>query len=237
MFGTRQKEDVLAGQKVLKSLNDGFQRCAAGRGEFCFSMCKDQPVTLCAQDKEGHQVQVSGPLPQEALKAPTTEELVRRSLEKMGGTFYMLDGLRCQLDDGLICPASQLNALRRQALEQLTEQRGEIVAKPFYRLEPKKVQKHQPKRQPDGSLPLRAHLRQLSQLTEELVESCELLILPLAELLRGANRLDKKVLEKIAVSLPRVVFGDDLCSLCQSWRNVCGWVCAICPPATWVACA
>ncbi len=158
-------------------------------------------------------MQVSGPLPQEALKAPTTEELVRRSLEKMGGTFYMLDGLRCQLDDGLICPASQLNALRRQALEQLTEQRGEIVAKPFYRLEPKKVQKHQPKRQPDCSLPLRAHLRQLSQLTEELVESCELLILPLAELLRGANRLDKKVLEKIAVSLPRVVFGDDLLQL------------------------
>ena len=86
----------------------------------------------------------------------STEELVHRSLEKMGGTFYMLDGLRCQLDDGLICPASQLNALRRQALEQLTEQRGEIVAKPFYRLEPQKVQKHQPKRQPDGSLPLRA---------------------------------------------------------------------------------
>ena len=56
-------------------------------------------------------------------------------------------------------------------------------------------------------------LRQLSQLTEELVESCELLILPLAELLRGANRLDKKVLEKIAVSLPRVVFGDDLLQL------------------------
>ena len=36
---------------------------------------------------------------------------------------------------------------------------------------------------------------------------------PLAELLRGANRLDKKVLEKIAVSLPRVVFGDDLLQL------------------------
>lgn len=214
MFGTRQKEDVLAGQKVLKSLNDLASKDVPRVGvDFAFSMCKDQPVTLCAQDKEGHQVQVSGPLPQEALKAPTTEELVHRSLEKMGGTFYMLDGLRCQLDDGLICPASQLNALRRQALEQLTEQRGEIVAKPFYRLEPQKVQKHQPKRQPDGSLPLRAYLRQLSQLTEELVESCELLILPLAELLRGANRLDKKVLEKIAVSLPRVVFGDDLLQL------------------------
>ena len=214
MFGTRQKEDVLAGQKVLKSLNDLASKDVSRVGvDFVFSMCKDQPVTLCAQDQEGHQVQVSGPLPQEALKAPTTEELVHRSLEKMGGTFYMLDGLRCQLDDGLICPASQLNALRRQALEQLTEQRGEIVAKPFYRLEPQKVQKHQPKRQPDGSLPLRAYLRQLSQLTEELVESCELLILPLAELLRGANRLDKKVLEKIAVSLPRVVFGDDLLQL------------------------
>lgn len=70
---------------MLKSLNDLASKDVPRVGvDFAFSMCKDQPVTLCAQDKEGHQVQVSGPLPQEALKAPTTEELVRRSLEKDG---------------------------------------------------------------------------------------------------------------------------------------------------------
>ena len=151
MFGTRQKEDVLAGQKVLKSLNDLASKDVPRVGvDFAFSMKADEPVTLTASDGEGHRATVQGEPPQAALKAPTNEELVRRSLEKTGGTFYYLNSLAAELGEGLICPASQLNALRRQALDGLTAQRGQILPKPFSRPQHIPAPKHQPAWQQDG---------------------------------------------------------------------------------------
>ncbi len=212
MFGTRQKEDVLAGQKVLKSLSDLASKDVPRVGvDFSFSMQQDQPVVLTANDREGHTVSAQGEVPQAALKAPTNEELVRRSLEKTGGTFYYLNSLETELGEGLICPASQLNALRRQALEQLTEQRGQIVPIGF---EPVARQSKRG-RSPAAVPALRAQIRQISQLTDSLAASCEQIILPLDEVLCHAAELDKSLLPKIAVSLPRVVFGDDAAQLTE----------------------
>lgn len=212
MFGTRQKEDVLAGQKVLKSLSDLASKDVPRVGvDFSFSMQQDQPVVLTADDREGHTVSAQGEVPQTALKAPTNEELVRRSLEKTGGTFYYLNSLETEIGEGLICPASQLNALRRQALEQLTEQRGRIVPIGF---EPVALQSKRG-RSPAAVPALRAQIRQISQLTNSLAASCEQIILPLDEVLRHAAELDKSLLPKIAVSLPRVVFGDDAAQLTE----------------------
>ena len=212
MFGTRQKEDVLAGQKVLKSLSDLASKDVPRVGvDFSFSMQQDQPVVLTANDREGHIVSAQGEVPQTALKAPTNEELVRRSLEKTGGTFYYLNSLETELGEGLICPASQLNALRRQALEQLTEQRGQIVPIGFEPVARQSKRGRSPVAQPA----LWAQIRQMSQLTDSLAASCEQIILPLDEVLRHAAELDKSLLPKIAVSLPRVVFGDDAAQLTE----------------------
>ena len=212
MFGTRQKEDVLAGQKVLKSLSDLASKDVPRVGvDFSFSMQQDQPVVLTANDREGHTVSAQGEVPQAALKAPTNEELVRRSLEKTGGTFYYLNSLETELGEGLICPASQLNALRRQALEQLTEQRGQIVPIGFEPVARQSKRGRSPVAQPA----LRAQIRQMSQLTDSLAASCEQIILPLDEVLRHAAELDKSLLPKLAVSLPRVVFGDDAAQLTE----------------------
>ena len=212
MFGTRQKEDVLAGQKVLKSLSDLASKDVPRVGvDFSFSMQQDQPVVLTADDREGHTVSAQGEVPQTALKAPTNEELVRRSLEKTGGTFYYLNSLETEIGEGLICPASQLNALRRQALEQLTEQRGQIVPIGFESIARQSKRGRSPVAQPA----LRAQIRQISQLTDSLADSCEQIILPLDEVLRHAAELDKSLLPKLAVSLPRVVFGDDAAQLTE----------------------
>lgn len=215
MFGTRQKEDVMAGQKVMKGLSDLASKDVARVGvDFDFLLRDGEPVRLTALDKEGHCAQVQGELPQKALKAPTNEELVRRSLEKTGGTFYRLDSLHTQIEDGLIYPASQLNALRRDALAQLSEQRGQIHPIPFEKVERAPQSKHQPHK-----FALRASVRQISQLTENLCRECELLMVPLEEILRNADKLDKAILPKIAISLPRVVFGDDIKQLSERLKE------------------
>lgn len=208
MFGTRQKEDVLASQKVLKKLSDMASKDVARVGvDFSFTMKENEPAVLSASDGEGHTVQAQGELPQQALKAPTTEELVWRSLEKTGGTFYYLNSLTCDLGDGLIYPASQLNSLRREALDKLTQLRGEIHEIPFHKPEKQPVPKHIGVQ--GEKLPLRAAVREISQITERMVEVCELISVPLDELLKNKNNLPKELIPKISVSLPRVVFGDD----------------------------
>lgn len=211
MFGTRQKEDVLAGQKVLKKLSDAASKDVLRVGvDLSFCMKADNPVSLTADDREGHRVTVTGELPQQAINRPTDEELVRRSMEKTGGTFYYLNSLNTEIQDGLVYPASQMNLLRRNALEELTEQRGKIVPIPFYKVQREQPQPHKPK-----TMQLRAQVRQISQLTPQLCEQCELLIVPLDEILRNAQSLPKEFISKIAVSIPRVVFGDDVKELTE----------------------
>lgn len=208
MFGTRQKEDVLASQKVLKKLSDMASKDVPRVGvDFSFTMKENEPAVLTASDGEGHTVQAQGEIPQQAVKAPTTEELVWRSLEKTGGTFYYLNSLTCDLGDGLIYPASQLNSLRREALDKLTQLRGEIHEIPFHKPEKQPVPKHIGVQ--GEKLPLRAAVREISQITERMGEVCELISVPLDELLKNKNNLPKEIVPKISVSLPRVVFGDD----------------------------
>ena len=208
MFGTRQKEDVLASQKVLKKLSDMASKDVARVGvDFSFTMKENEPAVLTASDGEGHTVQAQGEIPQQALKAPTTKELVWRSLEKTGGTFYYLNSLTCELGEGLIYPASQLNSLRREALDKLTQLRGEIHEIPFHKPEKQPVPKHIGAQ--SEKLPLRAAVREIAQITERMGEVCELISVPLDELLKNKNNLSKEIIPKISVSLPRVVFGDD----------------------------
>ena len=208
MFGTRQKEDVLASQKVLKKLSDMASKDVARVGvDFAFSIKENEPAVLTASDGEGHTVQAQGEIPQQALKAPTTKELVWRSLEKTGGTFYYLNSLTCDLGEGLIYPASQLNSLRREALDKLTQLCGEIHEIPFHKPEKQPVPKHIGVQ--GEKLPLRAAVREISHITERMVEVCELISVPLDELLKNKNNLPKEIVPKISVSLPRVVFGDD----------------------------
>lgn len=208
MFGTRQKEDVLASQKVLKKLSDMASKDVARVGvDFAFSIKENEPAVLTASDGEGHTVQAQGEIPQQALKAPTTKELVWRSLEKTGGTFYYLNSLTCDLGEGLIYPASQLNSLRREALDKLTQLCGEIHEIPFHKPEKQPVPKHIGVQ--GEKLPLRAAVREIAQITERMGEVCELISVPLDELLKNKNNLSKEIIPKISVSLPRVVFGDD----------------------------
>lgn len=208
MFGTRQKEDVLASQKVLKKLSDMASKDVPRVGvDFSFTMKENEPAVLTASDGEGHTVQAQGEIPQQTLKAPTTKELVWRSLEKTGGTFYYLNSLTCDLGEGLIYPASQLNSLRREALDKLTQLRGEIHEIPFHKLEKQPVPKHIGVQ--GEKLPLRAAVREIAQITERMGEVCELISVPLDELLKNKNNLPKEIVPKISVSLPRVVFGDD----------------------------
>lgn len=121
MFGIRQKEDVVAANDVLKQLSHLYDNenplvpvdmefeCLAGR-----------PALLTASAL-GKSVTIKGDAPERAINKPMTQERLRERLSKLGGTQFYAGNVKISLDDGLIIPVSKINALRREAVEKLSE--------------------------------------------------------------------------------------------------------------------
>lgn len=78
-----------------------------------------EPMTLTAEDADGHRVTVTGAVPEAARSRAITAEEVEARLKKTGGTAFPVASCFVTLDDGLAVSAGALNALRREALSQM----------------------------------------------------------------------------------------------------------------------
>ena len=123
MFGTRQKENVTAATNtLLKSYEKLYEKeCAVRPVQFEFTAkINDAPrlVAVC----DGHSVTVFGvTLCEPAKTRPLTEETVEKQLQKCGGTVFFAKEIQYHIDENIALPLSELNALRRKALDALTE--------------------------------------------------------------------------------------------------------------------
>ena len=81
-------------------------------------------ATLTVADADGHKCTVEGPLPEAAQVQELTEEALTARLQKTGGTPYYCKGVIAHVEPGLSLSASAINAMRRDALNQLTALRG-----------------------------------------------------------------------------------------------------------------
>lgn len=121
MFGTRQKEDVVAAKDVLKELShlyDNENPLVPIDIEFVCKANRKAELTARALGKEAT---VVGTVPEAAINKPMTEETVKSRLAKFGNTQFYLNNITVELDDGLILPASVINSMRREAVEILSE--------------------------------------------------------------------------------------------------------------------
>ncbi|MDE6723417.1 MAG: U32 family peptidase [Eubacterium sp.] len=136
MFGTRQKEDVVAAKDVLKELSHLYDHenplVPIDLGLECLS---GKPVKLTASAL-GKTVEVLGDIPETAINKPMSKEGLTERLSKLGGTQFYANDVDVRLDDGLIVPASKINALRREAVEKLSEtERQKVRAFPMEKVQ------------------------------------------------------------------------------------------------------
>ena len=126
MFGIRTQEDAKRSQAVLSGIQELYR---GPKSVVPVSMQvkieADRPASLTVTDGT-HTVSVTGSVPETALHIPLNAASVERNLRKTGGTPFFCESVSCELDDGLMLPASALNALRRNALDALYEARGAI---------------------------------------------------------------------------------------------------------------
>ncbi len=80
------------------------------------NLCTDKPFTLTVTGARGS-VTVTGSVPETAVNAPLSREAVEKNLTKLGATAYTCTRCDIDLDDGLILRVSEINAVRREAIE------------------------------------------------------------------------------------------------------------------------
>jgi putative protease len=84
-----------------------------------------QPLTLVARDELGHVARTVSSTPLvPAQKQPLTHERLRQQLDRLGGTPFCLAEVKTFLQGALILPLSELNRVRRDAVQKLEIQRA-----------------------------------------------------------------------------------------------------------------
>ncbi|MBQ9825688.1 MAG: U32 family peptidase [Firmicutes bacterium] len=123
MFGYRTKEDVTAADDVLKDLAKLYEKEPQNIPvDMYLKVRPGEPAELTVTDGK-ESFTVLGAEPQIPRTLPLNEEYAERYLSKTGGTPYFLRKLSVYADDRVMLPASQLNELRRNALEGLGKER------------------------------------------------------------------------------------------------------------------
>lgn len=130
MFGIRTKEDVVSANDAFPFLHELYrqERQSVNIG-LKAEICKDKPISLTLSDGE-NSVTAYGSIPQIAKNRAVGYEECLKNLTKFGNTPYFNEGGGLKLDDGLFIPASELNSLRRQAVEMLDSKRAEVNSAP-----------------------------------------------------------------------------------------------------------
>lgn len=125
MFGKREKEDVTAATApLLKKYERIYEKeRAVFPVDFRFTARLGEAPSLIAESGGQSVLVIADTAAEAARNTPLTEETVRAQLEKCGGTVFFPNRIECALDKNIRVPLSALNALRRRALDALSEKR------------------------------------------------------------------------------------------------------------------
>lgn len=140
MFGIRTKEDVESAKLAFPKLHEIYRNERQSvKVSVKVKIKREEPITLTLEDGK-NTVTVTGGIPQTAKNKATTNDDVIKNVTKFGGTPYINSSCEVLLDDGFFVPASELNALRRDATKQLSKLRADKKPSPVkVEYAPKKV--------------------------------------------------------------------------------------------------
>ncbi len=204
MFGVRTKEDVAgATEKVFSSLRTLYRDERKSVPVFLKLEKTENGAALTVEDGEGRNVRAEADLPAEMpFLSPDRCEA---QLRKTGGTPFFVKEIRLP-GQGIGIGVSQLNAMRREALEKLLALRALRDPIPFQ--EGPCFPSPRDRGRRGGPLPLRAAFRSAAQVCPE-ARDCQFLILPLDTDPEEVRRLGAEGFPPVLFELPRAMFGEE----------------------------
>ena len=163
--------------------------------------------SLAVADEAGNTCQVTGPLPELARTVQLESAALAQRLAKTGGTPYRCVEVRTQVEPGLVLSAAAINAMRREALNQLTAIRGRREQPQVFR-----PRKFSDVPGPKGMPGLSIQVTSKEQLTQKLLKLETVMLYVPVHILDDDPELTQKLLKrgKLAAVLPRIVHDDEL---------------------------
>lgn len=202
MFGFRRHEDVTAANSVLGTLKNLYKdEIKKIPVDISFSATKTSSGLTVSDGI--NTVTVQGDVPSPAKTLPISREYAEKSLRKMGGTIFYPNSFNFSAEDGITLSASQMNAMRRAALDALYEKRAEVPSKKFIETESDEKRTFFAR---SVSTSYRLRFEKFSQFFDD--ERAEKIILPMKEILLHSEEL-QSVRQKLICELPFLVFPTD----------------------------
>lgn len=204
MFGVRTKEDVTgATEQVFSSLRRLYQKERQSVAVSFVLTCDRCSVTLLADDgthtaKAELQIEPSE-------RSPLSAERCREQLQKTGGTPFAVSDVTVP-ESGAAVSVSQLNALRREALQKLTELRSHREPISFAETAYTPAERT---RVTAGAPKLRVQFRTVSQVPPKPFD-CESIVLPLGTPMDELESLRERGYTRILLEQPRAIFGAEV---------------------------
>ena len=216
MFGIR--EDNQEDNEFFKAMRQTYEAVENPLVPVTFdATITPEESVLTVTDPQGRKCTVHGPKPEAARRLPLSYELFSARISKTGGTPYHCTGVTAVIDPGLTLSAAAINALRRDALDQLTALRARRDIPRVLR--PRKAAHHKGFHNRPG---LSVQVTRADQLTPRLLRlNLAVLYVPvhiLAEDARLCRDLTRRT--TVAAVLPRICHDSELDKLRFQLRAV-----------------
>lgn len=201
MFGFRSYDDVTAADKVLKNLTalykDEYKKIPLDASLF---ISESSPAIFTVSDGENI-VTAEGKICEKAIKASTDKAIAERYLSKTGGTPFYLNKFDFYSEGKPVISASDINELRRSALNELCKVRENIVSHSINDIPQTDENKHIVK---NTSIRIRAE--KYEQVCFD--NNAEYVILPMSEIEKHHEAFERFG-EKLVAELPCFIFALD----------------------------
>ena len=216
MFGVREEKSEDAAW--LRLARQSYEAVENPLVEVKFHAVVDhEGSSLTVSDNEGRSCTVAGPVPQIARTQLLTQQDMAERLSKTGGTPYRCGMVTADIKPGLMLSAAAINAMRRDALNQLTALRGRREQKLLLR--PRKLTHFSGFREQPG---FTIQVTRRDQITARMLKmEPAVLYVPLhilAEDERFCQQLASRV--NVAAVLPRIVHDQELPEIRKALRKV-----------------
>ena len=216
MFGIREEKSE--DPAWLRNVRKSYEAVENGLVGIKFhAVVSNNGSSLTVTDPEGRKCTVPGAMPEPARTQLLTEEYMKKQLEKTGGTPYVCQVVTADITPGLTLSAAAINAMRRDALNQLTALRARRDSVTLLRLR-KLTHITGPREAPRFTVQVTTR----EQITPSLLKiKPAALYVPLHILAEDENlcyQLSRRV--NVVAVLPRIVHDGEMAALRQNLRFV-----------------
>ncbi len=101
---------------------------------------KDMPLRVSVWDEEGNFATALGEVPAEiAVNKPLDYDRLKKQLIKTGDTPFYIENVEIDIGEGIIIPVSEVNSIRRKAIEEISKQKCAVPKRRSNLYSPEKI--------------------------------------------------------------------------------------------------